>query len=324
MSEELLGSTSLIHPNLKKLSESSLKLFHGCPRRFQLYRLFGSMGITEEGENENLLFGSAVGAGSQELFISGDMDKAILATALAWEGYLDDDLGARSKKTIWHAIEAVQRFYEFRHSTLSEYDVLLVDGKPASELGYVVDCGDGFQHRGFLDLLLVHRRSGDLLVFEGKTTKYSNLHEAVYKNSSQGLGYDIIVEAIAKKIGIAREEGNYDVFYAVYKTGSGEWQDFRFPKSNSSRAMWIKQLLREIQHISEYALDAFFPRHGDNCYNFFRPCPYLDLCNLSDESLRILPEQVAVSKDDDSKYTYRFTIEELITAQLERYGETAE
>lgn len=310
----------IIHPNLKKLSDSSIKLLHSCPRRFQLYRLFGGMGYTEDGENENLLFGSAVGAGTQELFISNDVDKAIVAAAIAWEGSLDDSLGARSKKTIWHAIEATQKFYEFRHQVLSDYEVLLVDGKPAAELGYMIDFGDGFVHRGFLDLLLVSKRTGDLLVYEGKTTKFSNLHDAVYKNSGQGLGYDIVVEAIAKKLNITRQYDNYDVLYSVYKSGSGEWQEFRFPKSNTSRAMWLKQILREIQHIAEYAQDDFFPRYGENCYAFFRPCPYFELCGMQDNSLRILPEQVPIAVDDDSRYTFRFTLDELIEAQLERYA----
>ena len=309
-----------IHPNLKLLSESSQRLLHTCPRRYQLYKLFQGVKQQEEGD-EHLNFGSAVGAGSQALLIdSEDMDAALFAAFLAFDGDIDDEYGARSKKTFWHALIGVQKFYEFRHSALHDWDIAILDGKPAIELGYVIDCGDGFYHRGFLDALLINRRSQHLMVYEGKTTTYNKIHEAAYINSGQALGYSIIVDAVAKRLGQKLDTENYDVFYAVYKSSGQEWQDFKFPKNNTMRAMWIKQLFRDMQHVAEYAQDNYFPRHGESCYSFFRPCPYLDICGMRDENILGPLHKIEVQKESEDKYQFKFTLDELITAQLEKHS----
>lgn len=307
------------HPNLGLLSESSQRLFHACPRRFQLYRMCKLIG-KEEGD-EHLAFGSAVGAGSQSLLVdSNNMDRALFEAFINYRADIDDDFGARIKKTVWHALVGTEKFYEFRHSALRDWDVLSYKGKPAVELGYSIDCGDGYFHRGLLDALLINKRSGHLMVYEGKTTTYNKVHEAAYKNSGQALGYSVIVDTIAASLGIDMEKENYEVFYAVYKSSSQEWEEFRFAKNNSQRAMWIRQLMRDIQHISEYAADDFFPRHGESCYAFFRPCPYLDICNMRDDSIIGDITKVPVAEDDADKYQFKFTLEELIQTQLEKHG----
>ena len=310
-----------VHPNLKKLSESSRRLFHSCPRRYQLYRLF--QGIRQDDGDEHLSFGSAVGAGSQSLLVdSDDMDAAIWDTFLAYSGDITDEYANRIKKTFWHAVIAVQKFYEFRHSALQDWEVLRYgpDNKPAIELGYTIDCGDGFVDRGLLDALLINKRNNHLMVYEGKTTTYNKIDEAAYKNSGQALGYSIIVDGIAKQLGIPLDVDNYDVFYGVFKSSGQEWEAFRFPKNNTQRAMWIKQLFRDIQHLAEYAQDDYFPRYGESCYAFFRPCPYVDICNMSDKALGIANlDKIAVVDDEPEKYPFKFTLDELIQVQLEKH-----
>jgi hypothetical protein len=137
-----------IHPNLKKLSESSQRLLHTCPRRYQFYKLFDSVKQVEG--DHHLSFGHAVGAGSQSLLInSEDMDAAIFEAYRAYSQDIDDEYDAKSKKNLWYAIMGVQRFYEFRHNALRDWEIAYFNGKPAVELGYSIDCGDGFEHRGF-------------------------------------------------------------------------------------------------------------------------------------------------------------------------------
>lgn len=310
-----------VHPNLQKLSESSRRLFHSCPRRYQLYRLF--QGLKQEDGDEHLSFGSAVGEGSQSLLInSDDMDLALWKTFLAFKGDITDNFAARIKKTFWHAMTGVQKFYEFRHTALQDWEVLHYgpNNTPAVELGYTIDCGDGFVDRGLLDALLINKRSGHLMVYEGKTTTYNKVHDAAYKNSGQALGYSIIVDGIAKQLGITMELDNYDVFYGVYKSSGQEWEAFRFPKNNTQRAMWIKQLFRDIQHIAEYAQDEYFPRYGESCYAFFRPCPYLEICNMSDRALMIADlDKIEIVEDDVDRYPFKFTLDELIQVQLEKH-----
>src|SRR6185369_9036139 len=72
------------------VSYSSLNLFHLCPRKLELQKM-GAGGI--EVTSRDLAFGSAVGAGVQELLISGDRNKAWLAAFIAWNLPLLDGIG---------------------------------------------------------------------------------------------------------------------------------------------------------------------------------------------------------------------------------------
>lgn len=305
-----------IAENLKRLSESSISVLHGCPRRYQLYKLMKRINAQEDGE-EHSIFGTSVGVGVQEYLTSGNMNRAILSTFLSWEGDLDDTYGARSKKTLWHAIMGVQQFPAFKDTELRDYELFYYEGKPATELGFLIDFGHGFYYRGFLDALLRNKRTGKFLVYEGKTTKYSNIHEAVYKNSSQALGYSVIVDTIVKKLGLPPEASSFEVFYGVYKTSPQLWQGFLFPKSHTSRADWIKNIYTDIQHIAEYAENDHFPKYGSNCYAFFRPCEFFEYCHMPDSILlRTIQEP---EEDIFEKYQFHFTAEEIIQAQLERH-----
>jgi len=85
------------------------------------------------------------------------------------------------------------------------YELVYVDGKPAVELGFRVFCLNEFKVRGFIDLVLRDKRDGKLLVFELKTTRFTNVHPAMYKNSGQALGYSLILDYVSQKLGIALE-----------------------------------------------------------------------------------------------------------------------
>lgn len=301
-----------IHPNFKLLSHSSCVLFHKCPKKFELYKLLGKDGKEDEDTDGHLTFGEIVGTGIQDFLITDSLDRATFNTFLRWPGTIDDENGELSKKTFWHAIYALDKFSSFRKTALARYSLVTVDGKPATELGFSIDLGDGFFYRGFLDALLYNNLTSKLAVLECKTTKYKNVHEANYKNSGQGIGYNTITDTIARKLGI--EQGaSYEVLYPVYKTFPFEWELFPFSKNYSDRAMWIRNLLRDKQHVAEYAMDGYFPMHGENCYDFFRPCTYFDTCTLSRNLL--VPNPV-LKIEKSEKYPFKFSLEELINSQL--------
>lgn len=299
-----------IHPNLKLLSHSSDTLLHKCPKKYELYKLGGK--LDGEDNDQHLTFGDVVGVGVQDYLLHSSVNSAALTMFMRWHKMLDDEDGVRDKKTFWHCLYALDKFEGLRNSQLSHYELAAFNGKPALELGFSIDLGDGFFYRGFLDALFIDKIRNSLKVYEGKTTKFRNIHAAMFQNSGQGLGYSLVVDAISKQLGM--ELGSsYDVLYAVYKTGAYEWETFNFSKSHTQRAMWLKNLLRDKQHIAEYAWDDYFPMHGENCFDFFRPCPHFGSCEIS--SWLQYPKPV-LTVDDQSKYQFHFTLEELIDAQL--------
>lgn len=313
-----------MHPNLKLLSASSLNLAHTCPRKFQLYRMAKGVDAEQEGQR-HLDFGHWVGYGIQQLLIHENVDRAMFETFLFNKGDIfDDNSGAeKDAKTFWHALIGVEKFNSLRIGELQHYDLVVLDTGPAVEVGFILDCIGGFTYRGFIDGLLINRLTNELVVLECKTSKYKQVHDAQYRNSGQGLGYSLVVDAIAAKLRAQGREvaSSWKVMYPIYLAGAMEWDIKWFHKSNAQRARWLMNLIIDIQHLSEFVEADYFPMHGESCFSFFRPCEYFELCEMKDSSLIGPIDKVPPLVDDESRYSFRFSMEELIAAQQAKLDE---
>lgn len=309
-----------VHPNLKLLSYSSGVTLHRCPRKYELYKLLGKRAADDGSSGqEHLTFGDAVGIAIQEMLTHGDKNKATFAVFMAWKSSIDDDAGERDKKTFWHALYAIDKFDLLLKTVLAKYELIAINGRPATEVGFSLALGDGYFYRGFIDAVLRHKVTGEIVVLENKTTKFKNLHEAMYKNSGQGLGYSLVLDVLTHEFEVA-ETSSYKVIYCAYKSTALEFEVFNFTKSHTQRALWIKNMLHDVRLIEDFAIDNYFPGYGESCYDFFRPCEYLDLCNLSTERLIGGTIEAHPAKEDDaSKYDYHFDLEQVIESQLARY-----
>lgn len=302
-----------IHPNLKKLSYSSSLTLHACPAKYELYKLSPHHIIHEA--NADFDFGHQVGLGTQEYIVHQNKDKVYWQMFLSNKGILHDEEGAKKKKTFFHALEAVDRFVPFYQENLFEWKIAEFDGKPATELGFYIDCGNGWCYRGFVDAVLLNKMRFALGVYEGKTTGSYNINEAMYGNSGQALGYSLVTDEIAKLYG-QELVSDYEVNYAVYQSLAQEWTHFKFHKSRTQRAMWIKQLLLDIKHISEYAEEEYFPLYGESCFNYMRQCEFYDTCTISRKYLFMDLEKIPEEQDDMSKYQFQFHLSDIIQTQL--------
>jgi hypothetical protein len=298
-----------VHFNLRMLSHSAITgLLHACPRKFEINRM--SKRAYDDDEAGHLAFGTVVGNGVQEYLITGNLNRAIFRAFMDWNDSLDEMKAEKKGKTFWHAVRAIQLFEGFRKTALSEYELVWNDGIPACELGFDLDLGEGFHYRGKLDALLRNQRTKKLLVFECKTTGMNFVNEAMYKNSSQALGYGLIIDTLA---GQWEEENDYDVLYPVYKTNSFEWEAMRFPKSNVARASWLQSILLDVRNISIYSSLEYFPMFGESCMAFNRQCQYFDTCTLSNETLGITDP--FIKPDKEGEYPFKFDILQLIETQ---------
>lgn len=307
---------SSIHYNLRTLSYSGLLTLHSCPRKFELYRLL-PRGI-ETDEEGHLGFGAVVGNGIQELLVTRSIDKAFFRAFLDWDDELDSPRGEKHQKTFWHALQAIQNFTEVMNGPLASYEVAEFNGKPATELGYRIDLGDGFTIRGKLDALLVHRVTREFLPLECKTTGSYTVHEAMYQNSSQGLGYGVVIDTVAHQM--EKETNSYDVVYPVYQTRKSEWTVFRFNKSNNQRALWLQDILLDKQAIQQFSDLEYFPKRGESCMSFNRECPHFGLCTMSNSALIDDPESIPVKLDKVTEYPLEYSIYDLIETQAAKTG----
>lgn len=311
-----------MHPNLQRLSHSSQVLLESCPRLYELDRL--SPRVSLEGEDVHMDFGHLVGSLVQDYLVRGSIEAATWRAYLSYPRDLFPSLYSTereeeksSNKDFFTALHALDKFIAFKEEELVGYTVPTLNGKPAVELGFCINCPGGFQYRGKLDALLINSRE-QLACFECKTTGSNYLHEAMYRNSGQGVGYSAIVDAVASKLGVQQRE-SFPIFYPVYQSKKREWHMMGpFVKSKVSHANWIRHLLRTIQHIGEYAEDSYFPMHGQNCFSYYRACRFFEVCEMRTETVVGKEEKVVVKKDEEGEYPFVFSLDELIAVQMEK------
>lgn len=295
---------------IQNLSYSSLLTLHSCPRLFQLQKLQAEKPEIDWESSVTFAFGHLVGSGLQRALQNQSLDTIFWEEFLAWEPDLFAD-NPRQVKSFWHGMFAVQKFATMQEQGyLSDWELVYIDSKPAVELSFRITFPDGFKYRGFVDAVLRHKISGAVMVLEAKTTSATSLNPATYKNSAQAIGYSIVLDHIFPEL------SHYEVLYLAYKTKSMEYEQLPFEKSFLQRALWIQELLLDMETIKLYERTGIYPMHGESCYNFYRECEYLGICTLATESL-VDPEP----EEEDRKvedFQINLTLNDLLESQLRK------
>lgn len=295
---------------IRQLSYSSLLTLHSCPRKFQLYRLRTTHRAEESAKSTiTFAYGHVVGEGIQLAFEGKSIEEIIWKMFLGWHtDLLAED--PKLQKSYFGAVIALQRFFALRNQGfLEEYDLVHYNGRPACELSFSVSFPDGYRLRGFVDAVLRNRTTGKVLVLECKTTGSATINPATYKNSAQAIGYSIVLDAIFPEL------SSYEVLYLIYNTKSGEYVPIPFQKTYLQRALWIRELLLDIETIKLYEAAGVYPMHGESCYSFFRECEYLNTCQLSTQ---YLTKPCTEQEEDRTVYQISLTLEDLLTTQLQK------
>lgn len=302
---------------LLNLSYSSLLTLHSCPRKFQLSRLQATSDKYES-LNETITFsyGHIVGEGIQLALEGKTEDEIIWKMFLGWKPDLFAD-NPKQAKSFAHAVYAVQKFIAMRaQGFLDGYEVVYYKGKPACELSFIISLPNGFKFRGFVDAVLRHTETGEVVVLECKTSSAATLNSATYKNSAQAIGYSVVLDAIFPEL------SSYKVIYLVYSTKELCYDTLEFIKSFSMRARWIRELILDVDAIVSYDEHDLYPMRGESCFTYFRECNYLGLCQMSTDKL-VIPltaEGEAKIEEDNAVYQIELTLEDLIHTQLKKVG----
>lgn len=307
--------TGVIDPRLQRLSYSGRLSLHACNRRFQLEKLQADKPEQDIKTSVTFAFGHAMGEGIQQYLIArsnGSVDPlaiAIWKMFLAWDCDLLEE-NEKQKKSFLRAVSAVMHFHEIVQDgfVVSEYEVAYFDGKPAAELSFRIDLGDGFSYRGYVDLVLRHRVSGEYLILEIKTTSANWINQNTYKNSAQAIGYSVVLDKIAPGV------SSYSVQYLAWMTKQEQFEAFSFPKTFRQRVQWLQHLIWDKKQIMDmvsfYGNDGVWQTMGESCTAYNRDCDYMDMCTMDTERLTspLTENQLVESKE----YQFEFTIEELV------------
>lgn len=303
---------------LKQLSYSSVLLLHGCPRKYQLTKL--SVTPQEAEDNEaarsqgvTFAFGHAIGVGIQSTFENKSFDSVLMDMFMSWNWDLLDE-NPKQKKSFWTAVLAIEKFQAVKELILDGYELVHYNGKPACELSFLIDLGDEFAYRGFVDLVLHHRETKEIVVLEVKSTSLTGLTAAQYKESFQAIGYSVVLDELFPEL------SSYKVIYLVYKTKTEEWEPIPFTKTYYQRAEWIQELLLEKSKLELYDSAGVFPKHGEHCTTWGRECEFLGVCKLSLSKLTKPLDEEGIQKIVDERSSYQVTtsIFNLIQTQLNK------
>ena len=304
---------------IQQLSYSSLLTLHKCARQYQLYKLNTPINKPEDIPGSlTFAYGHAVGKGIQDILGGKSESQWMMEMFVEWEVDLLAD-NPKQNKSFWGAIVALKQFAHMREEGLLDgYELMIHNGAPAVELSFVIHLPDGFKYRGFVDAVLQHQITGKVLVLEVKTTNAAAVNPAQYKNSAQAIGYSIVLDALVPELSA------YEVLYLVYQTKSEQYIQLPFEKSYYSRALWIRELLLDIETIKMYEDAEIYPMRGESCFSFFRECDYLNICTLSTARLTQPLEQEDVNKMEEklAEFQIQVTLEDLIAAQLAKSDST--
>lgn len=307
---------------------SLLTGLHECPRRYELNKLQANhpSNTVDTGiVNLDFSYGHAVGAGIQTYAATGNVQAAIFAAMLAWKAPHDaEKLDKRDNftgKSLAYAVLAVEKFAFWWKENMDEWEVVVLpNGKKAVELAFAIDFQNGRYHFGHIDTVIRHRVSSKLAVWEGKTTGFESVDEAMYANSNQALGYSVVVDAIAKEIGADGTE--YEVFYIVYSSKAREFQLLPFGKTRSQRAEWLQDTLLDHASLDTYKRIGFYPKRGESCISRYGyRCNWFGTCTMRNDSLFPGLEMKSLSPDElhsIEALDFVFKLEDLVATQQER------
>lgn len=288
-----------------RLSHSTISLLNTCERKLQIEKLLHN--DNEREHTAHTVFGSAFGIGVAEYFIYQDREQALYKLWLAYHPILE----LEGKKTVVKCINALECAFDFIDTMLEEYELVHFNGKPAAELSFCITINEDYYFVGYIDVVLKHRYTGKYVVLDVKTTGLE-LHDLspLYKNSAQLIGYSIVLDAI-----VGEDQAEYDVMYLVEQMGreyAPVTKTLSYPKTVLDRLQWFISLGLDVERLTRMKELNIYPRRGDSCLRFNKPCFHFGVCDL--HSLDMPKED----KEDLIEYDFYYDIDTLIETHVNR------
>ena len=296
-------------PKLLGLSYSGSEALSTCPRRWMLRKL----SELPKTDTIHTIFGKTFGEGVQGVLANKSAQDIIWKMFTEWKYDLDEV--NKQNKGFWYAMQGVHVFANTWDQVYSsEYELAYLDGKPAVELGVKIELPNGYYYVMYIDAVLVHKPTQQLVVFELKTSGSKYATEEMFQNSSQALGYGVVLDMIAQQMGLSSSA--YSVMYMVFLTTLQQFVPMIFPKTAKQRAEFLQDLIMDVQVLDFYKQQQHFKKRGGGCKTFGATCEFFNMCDMSLPSLvpdHVLNEAVPPVRD----IQYVFTFDDLIKSQLE-------
>lgn len=273
-------------PRLKLLSYSSSLLLHSCPRKYQLQKLGTNARPVDNSTQLTFDFGHAIGDAVVSMLSGESFQNTLFRMFHTWPSHLFEE-NVKQKKSFFHAVQALELFQAAREDGLLEdYElVTLANGRPAAEVSIKIYLPGGYIERGYIDMILRNKYSGEYCVFDNKTSSARWMNSGTYANSMQALGYSVAL----RQIDPDHVPVNYTVFYLVWMTYLEKWIQFDFPKTIVQQAQWLQAKLWDVQTLERlretYGDYGIWPLHGEACMSYGRECQFMHECHMATEGV---------------------------------------
>lgn len=269
-------------PRLFLTSYSSSLLQHSCLRKYQLTKLNANAKPVDHLTQLTFNFGHAVGEAVVELIQGVPLEKVIWNQLLKWPSkdfFLENP---KQKKSLFHMIYALELLdAALKDGFMDDYElVYMQDGRPAAEVSFKLYLPHGYIERGYIDMILRNKDTGQYCIFDNKTSSARYMNSAQYTNSMQALGYSVVLD----KLDPGHLSVNYTVFYLVWLTFLERWEQFEFPKTAVQRAQWIQSKLWDVEELrrvrEQYGDYGMWPLSGEACFSYGRECQWMHECHM--------------------------------------------
>lgn len=296
--------TEATHPI--RLSHSTLEIFNRCERLFQIERLLVTDSVRDT--SADLSLGTAYGVGAASYLVHKDPKKALYDAWLSYWPEIETE-----KKSVPHVVQALLRSFPVLDTILQDYEVLMVHGKPATELSFRINLSPEYYYVGYIDFVLQNKYDKTCVVYDAKSTGLNLLDlSPLYQNSAQVLGYSIALDAM-----LGESMSHYSLGYLVAQLGKDyniRIHNLIFEKTLLDRLNWLITLGTDLRRLEEYEALGFYPRRGGSCLKFGKACKQFGVCTLSSMDQRRKQEP------DEIGYDFVFELDDLVNSHLERIG----
>lgn len=299
-----------------RLSHSTLKLLHGCERKFQKTKLL--LNHNQRDESPALSFGKAMGAAMQLYFILRTEGETIQVAQDSgiWELFLNySPLLEDERRYLERAIYIFCDAQAFLERQLMEWEIAYFNGKYAAELGFKLDITDRYYYVGFLDLVLKNRKTGRYAVTDIKTSSlWAKDLAPIFKYSDQVIGYSIVLDKI-----VGPELAEFDTNYWVIQMPSKSvaslyepvYHSLNFPKTLQDRFEWFLKIYMDVNRVQALENLGTYPKR-DNCMAYNKVCQFYGSCSMTalDEPGIYIP--------DTNHYDFEYNIQEVFEEHRRR------
>jgi len=293
------------HESWRIVDSSKLTTFMTCPRKFFFRHV---LGWTSEAPDNNLTFGSSWHYAAEHLLRSGYSEKSLKEAQLLFLFSYRRDFPEETDELFYPkdpttAVKALEAYFvKFAESDTKNYSVL------HTEVGGAALIGPDMPMYFKLDALLFDAYNGKYVCLDHKTSKYKfyNWRES-WDASPQMQFYSHVLRCLfGDKPQEMRIRGSF-----FYKSKPAEFDEAlpsvdpnKLEGDLASLRIWYINLLTSIEDCieeenTEDETMATFPKNTLNCYNYNRPCPYLNVCSAWNNPIRHADEEPPMSMKVD-------------------------